>query len=262
MQDKMRVGISTASLYPLETEKALRELAIRGIKTVEIFFNANCELTGDIFKEICNIVDEYAIDVASVHPFTCPIEPLMLFSRYERRVDEMLDYYKRYFNAMGELGAEIFVLHGAFKNGNCTIERYIERYQRLFQLGREFGITVAQENVEYCMSGKVDLLHEMSEQLGSEVAFVLDIKQAVRSGISPFELVDKFGSKIRHIHISDNDEEHDCMLISSGSFDFRLLINRLKAIDYHGALILELYRNNYSTYDELAVNIQSVEKLI
>ena len=102
----------------------------------------------------------------------------------------------------------------------------------------------------------------MSEQLGEEVAFVLDIKQAVRSGISPFELLDKLGNKIRHIHISDNDEEHDCLPIYSGSFDFELLVNRLKAINYNGALILELYRNNYSTYDELAFNIQSVEKLV
>jgi len=262
MQDKMQVGISTASLYPQETEKALRELAIRDIKTVEIFFNASCELDGEIFKEICNIVNDYAMKVTSVHPFTCPIEPLMLFSRYERRVGEMLEYYKRYFNAMGELGAKIFVLHGAFKTGTCTFERYIERYQRLFQLGREFGITVAQENVAYCLSSKIDLLTEMSEQLGEEVAFVLDIKQAVRSGISPFELLDKLGNKIRHIHISDNDEEHDCLPIYSGSFDFELLVNRLKAINYNGALILELYRNNYSTYDELAFNIQSVEKLV
>ena len=163
---------------------------------------------------------------------------------------------------MGDLGAKIFVLHGAFKTGTCTYERYIERYWRLFQLGREFGITVAQENVAYCLSSKIDLLTEMSRQLGDDVAFVLDIKQATRSGISPFELLDKLGNKIRHIHISDNDEEHDCLPINSGSFAFRLLINRLKAIDYHGALILELYRNNYSTYDELAVNIQSVEKLL
>lgn len=262
MQDKMRVGISTASLYPQETEKALRELANRGIKTVEIFFNASCELDGNIFKKICNIVNDYALDVVSVHPFTSPIEPIMLFSRYERRVGEIMEYYKRYFNAMGDLGAKIFVLHGAFKTGTCTYERYIERYWRLFQLGREFGITVAQENVAYCLSSKIDLLTEMSRQLGDDVAFVLDIKQATRSGISPFELLDKLGNKIRHIHISDNDEEHDCLPINSGSFDFKLLVSRLKAINYNGALILELYRNNYSTYDELAVNIQSVEKLL
>lgn len=262
MDDNMRVGVSTASLYPLETEKALLELAIRGVKTVEIFFNASSELSGDIFKRVCNIVNDYVIDVASVHPFTSPIEPIMLFSRYERRVNEMHEYYKRYFNAMGELGAKIFVLHGAFKTGTCTFERYIDRYHGLYRLGQEFGITVAQENVAYCLSSKINLLTEMSEQLGDEVAFVLDIKQAVRSGINPFELLEKFGNKIRHIHISDNDEKHDCLPINSGLFDFKLLINRLKTINYRGALILELYRNNYSMYDELAINIQYVEKLL
>ena len=35
----MDVGVSTACLYPLETEKALYELAERGIKNVEILMS-------------------------------------------------------------------------------------------------------------------------------------------------------------------------------------------------------------------------------
>ena len=48
----MDIGVSTACLYPLETEKALYELAKRGIKNVELFINSVDELEGSILAEI------------------------------------------------------------------------------------------------------------------------------------------------------------------------------------------------------------------
>ena len=43
----MRVGISAASLYPMETEKALCHLNDLGYTLFEIFFNAYCETQPD-----------------------------------------------------------------------------------------------------------------------------------------------------------------------------------------------------------------------
>ena len=51
----MNIGISTASYYPLETESALEEIGKSGIKTTEIFFNAESELKDsfiDILEDI------------------------------------------------------------------------------------------------------------------------------------------------------------------------------------------------------------------
>ena len=36
----MRIGISTASLYPMRTEEALLFLCKNGVKVTEIFFNS------------------------------------------------------------------------------------------------------------------------------------------------------------------------------------------------------------------------------
>ena len=41
----MKAGVSTACLYPMQTEEALETLAKMGIKTLEIFFNAPSELS-------------------------------------------------------------------------------------------------------------------------------------------------------------------------------------------------------------------------
>ena len=67
---------------------------------------------------------EYGIDVVSVHPFTCGIEPMMLFTAYERRVTDMLDYFKRFFEYMNDFGAKYFVLHGNKNQNFCEDEMF------------------------------------------------------------------------------------------------------------------------------------------
>ena len=54
----MKIGASTACLYPLETEAAVKKLSDSGIKNIEIFFNADCELRGSLFETIKKTVDE------------------------------------------------------------------------------------------------------------------------------------------------------------------------------------------------------------
>ena len=110
---KMDIGVSTACLYPLETEKALYELAKRGVKNVEIFVNSIDELEGQVLVELRRIIGEYGMNVISMHPFSSPMETLFLFGDYPRRTEYLIDIYKRYFEVMAEIGADVFVLHGA-----------------------------------------------------------------------------------------------------------------------------------------------------
>ncbi|MCH5324719.1 MAG: sugar phosphate isomerase/epimerase [Eubacterium sp.] len=258
----MDVGVSTACLYPLETEKALAELAVRGIKNVEIFMNAVTELEGEILADMQKTLTEYDISVKSVHPFSSPMETLFLFGNYARRTEYLIDMYKRYFETMNKLGAKIFVLHGAILSSKVPDDVYLERYLRLFRVGKEYGITVVQENVSYCKSSSVELLEKMSNQLGDEVRFVVDVKQARRSNVDPFVLLDRLGEKIVHLHLSDGNEASDCMPIGKGEFDFNRLFNKLDELRYSGTMIVELYRENYRSYDELTDCAKTLEKLL
>lgn len=257
----MEIGVSSACLYPLETEKAVYELSSRGIKNMEIFVNAAEELEGDIYKEILSYINSYGINVTSLHPFSSPMETVFLFSDYKRRVDSLVDSYRRYFERMAEIGAKIFVLHGALQSAKISNERYFERYLMLQRIAREFGVTVAQENICYCKSKSTEFLRSMSQTLGDEVRFVLDLKQARRSGLNPFELIDVMGDKIAHVHISDGNEKRDCMPIGAGEFDFTRLFSRLAELNYDGAMIVELYRENYNSYDDLKKSADNLTKL-
>ena len=71
---------------------------------------------------------------------------MMFFSDYERRMNDMLDYYKYYFRFMNIVGADIFVFHGGKPSSTLNEELYCERYSKLYRLGKEFGVTVAVGN--------------------------------------------------------------------------------------------------------------------
>lgn len=258
----MEVGISTACLYPLETEKALKQLARRNVGNVEIFINSPDELEGALLCDMRRTISEYNMNVISMHPFSSPMETLFLFGNYERRTNYLIDMYKRYFEVMNMFGAKIFVLHGAILSSKVPDELYLEKYLRLYRIGKEYGITVVQENVSYCKSSSVDFLKIMSEQLGDEVRFVIDLKQARRSNVDPFDLISALGNKIAHLHVSDGGEISDCMPIGSGSFDFKRLLCRLDELNYDGAMIVELYRENYSSYDELTDCAEVMKRMI
>ena len=258
----MDIGASTACLYPLETEKALYELAVRGVKNVEIFINSVDELDGAVFSDMRKTLGSFGMSVKSVHPFSSPMETLFLFGNYPRRTEYLLDIYKHYFEVMNLLGAKIFVLHGAILSSNVPDERYMERYLRLYREGVAKGITVAQENICYCKSSSLSFLKNMSEQLGDEVRFVIDLKQARRSNLDIFQIIDALGDKTVHLHVSDGSKGGDCLPIGTGDFDFERLFRVMDGLNYDGALIVELYRENYSSYDDLATCVKTLEKLL
>ena len=96
----MKIGVSTACFYPLETEKALLKVAQSGVACTEVFFNALCELQPSFINELSKIQQEYNTCITAVHPTMSLAESFMLFSAYERRFAEG-------WRNSGNLGSEI-----------------------------------------------------------------------------------------------------------------------------------------------------------
>lgn len=256
----IEAGVSTASLYPLYTENALKELAERNVKLVEIFLNSSSELEKSYVNELKKVIDEYGIKVSSIHPYSCCAEPFMFFTQYQRRFLDILDYYKKYFEVMNILGAKILVFHGNNVNNMFPKNQYFERYNMLYEEGKKAGIIVAQENVSRCNSGSLDFDIEMIKQLGDNAKFVLDTKQAVRRGYDPIYFFKKIAKNVVHMHISDYGEKGDCLLVGDGELDVVNLFNILKKYYYSGGIILEVYTNCYNEYDELSDNLHFIQK--
>lgn len=247
----MKLGISTACLYPEVVEKALEELLNGGAKVLEIFINSHSELKEEYLKDLKRKADSYNAEIVSLHPFTCGLEPMMFFSAYERRFTDMIEYYKLYFNAMNILEAGIFVFHGNNKLNTYSNEKYFERFSKLAEVGKSFGITVAQENVARCTSSDINFLNKMSQELGDDAKFVFDLKQARRSDVDIFEFISTLKDKIVHIHYSDGSNNNDCLPYGKGKLDNIKFINELKRVNFKGNIITELYRENFKMVSDL-----------
>lgn len=239
----MQTGISAASLYPMETEKALVHLSGLGYTLFEIFFNSYYETTPEFCALLNRLQEEHGFHIESVHPFTSALESMLLFERYDRRTQEGMEFYKRYMEAAKRIGAHILVLHGQrIGSGALSDTEYYARYHALYRIGQTFGVTVAQENVRQFRSAKTEFIRGMRLALGDECAFVLDTKQALMSGIEPVEMCDAMGERLVHVHLSDHTDTESCLLPGEGTCDFYPLHDRLLSLGYTGSVITEVYR--------------------
>ncbi len=257
----MKLGISTACFYPLETELALEELGKSGIKNTEIFFNAESELKPAFVDMLMSIKENFGMNVSAVHPTMSLAESFMIFSAYERRFYEAIDSYSRYSEIAAELGAKYIIMHGGKPNGILSDEEYCERYMQLKSATLKNGVTVLQENVFRHRAGDIEFLRSVSDILGNDAEFCLDIKQSVRCGYSPFELIDEFFPKIKHYHLSDHSLAGDCLLPTTGGFDWKSFFTYLKNRDFSGACNIEVYSTAYKSYTEIYQSLTNLDKI-
>jgi len=175
----------------------------------------------------------------------------MLFSDYARRYLDGLELYKQYCQAACELGAKILVMHGdRLGNTRITDNEYFERFDKLTKIGQSFDVTVAQENVFGYKSSNVDFIFKMKKNLPN-VKFVFDVKQELRAGCGKMNMARAMGESICHTHINDSTNEKDCLLPFDGDGNYSPLFNLLKSIHYKGAVIIEVYRNNFKDTNDL-----------
>lgn len=249
----MKIGVSTACLYPMHTEKSMKKLLDVGFENFEIFLNCFSEIEEPFINELKKLLDDYGANVNSVHPFTCLLEPMLFFSNYKRRFDDGVELYKKYFNAVSILGAENLIFHGQVgqeKVFTISDEEYFERYHKLFCVGKSFGVNLCQENIRSRKSAKVDFIEKMSKALGDEVRFTFDMKQANMEGESPFDMMRAMGDKICQVHVSDRTEDKPCLLPGDGERDFEKIINQLKIQNYDKFLTIEVYSNCFQDVKE------------
>lgn len=247
----MKIGISTSCLYPMYTEQSFELIASHGVPLTEIFFNANCELQNDFIDKLRDIKNKYSITVSSVHPTMSLAESFMLFSNYDRRFAEGLDIYKRYGEIAASLDAKYVIMHGGKPNGTMDNYGYFDRFATVAEAVRQNGATLLQENVVNFRAGSVEALTAMSDYLGDNVKFCLDVKQSIRGGYSPYTVLERLGAKIKHLHLSDSNAQNDCMIAGAGDFDFKKFLDTAKQNGYTGDAVIEVYRNAFGNPQEL-----------
>ena len=89
----------------------------------------------------------------------------------------------------------------------------------------------------------------------------MDVKQCVRSGVNFYEMADAMGDSLKHIHLSDHNDEFDCMLPLQGEFDFTSFLNYSEVIK-NATKMVEVYNWSYKNFDEVIDSARQLDALI
>ena len=255
-----RVGLSSACFYPEETLDAVRRCVSLGFKTIEIFMNSPSELEPPYLERIAEVCREGGVRVKSIHPFTSGFEYMLFFSAYKKRAGESIELYRPYFRAAAYLGADYVVFHGDKLTAPFFgMDNYCDVLSRLMAAARYEGVTLAHENVSTARGGNPEFMRELRAMLGAgRLAFVFDIKQVLRGGYDPLDMLDAMGGDIVHVHLNDW-RDGECRLPFAGALDLESILSRIERDGFKGDYIIEVYRHNFDSDGEISVSKRRAE---
>ncbi|MGI6706190.1 MAG: sugar phosphate isomerase/epimerase family protein [Clostridia bacterium] len=252
----MDIALSTASFYPsLLTEDALVKIAELGLQKAEVFLESMSEYRENFGEILEERKEEAGLEVYSVHSLCSQFEP-QLFAATERQRQDALEVLKGVFRVARMLGARVYVFHGPANIRRRKIRYDYERLGRitgeLANLAGEFGLKFSWENVDWCYFNHPAFANKLLENCPHDnLAFTLDIKQAMLAGYDPFDFLEAMGNRVVNVHVCDFDQDGKLLLPGKGCFDFHRLKAELSRIGYGGPVVVEVYRDNYRSYDEL-----------
>ena len=149
----------------------------------------------------------------------------------------------RYFRAFSELGVRFVTVHANWPGGMFS-EREGIRFQawslrRLVREADAFGLRVMYEPLD----GPYDSEKNVAEILRRVPGLFLhiDIGHANLFGRRPERFIRRFGSRLKHIHLHDNNGERDLHLpMGCGSIEWESVVETLKRC-YDGTVTLEVF---------------------
>lgn len=241
----------------------MRLLAREGFQVMEVFANSFFEFTKDYGKALRDIAEEEKVRINSIHTVSSAFEPY-LFDAYERRREDFFRIYKDFLDFGQVVGAKVYTFHGLIKKPHprMTFEDVVYVYEKMVYEAGVRGMSLAQENVSWCLSGNLDYLSRLKEAVKGPLKFTLDVKQAVKAGHSPYAYLEIYGEDLMNLHLNDHDEENTCLLPGEGHFDFRTLRDKVEELGYKGPGIIEVYRENYRTLKDLSKSKEVLERIL
>ncbi len=262
----MQTGISTASLFMRRNnEDALPLFNDLGVPTAEVFLTSFSEYGAEFGNLLAQRKGN--VKVNSVHILNTQFEP-QLFSAHERVKADCYGWLDKVLDSANALGAPYYTFHGTARYKQSARDPRNDRFDRMgIQLAeisdfcKNKGVTLCLENVEWATYNRVGVYQELKKYAPS-LRGVLDIKQARLAGEGYEAYLAEMGEDIAYVHISDVDEKGRIRLPGQGIFDFETLLKRLQDVGFDGALLIEVYKENYAEERELKTSCDFVQELI
>jgi sugar phosphate isomerase/epimerase len=263
MRQEIPIGLSTASVYPQNTEAAFQYANDLGYDGIELMVWA--EPVSQDIDRVAFLSDRYHLPVLSVHA------PCLLISQRVWGRDPAAKL-ARSVAAAETLGAGTVVLHPPFR----WQRRYAGGFRDLIDaLEQDSGVDIAVENMFPVRTDRFFGKYEeaagrMRRRGGGPGAavsafatsidptddgfahYTLDLSHAATAGTDAIEMLDRMGSGLRHLHLTDGSgaavDEH--LVPGDGSQPCVQVCNRLAAGEFSGSAILEVSTSSVSTKAE------------
>ncbi|MDL2258092.1 sugar phosphate isomerase/epimerase [Eubacteriales bacterium OttesenSCG-928-K08] len=267
----MQIGISTASFFnKYALEDIPQIIAGMGASCCEVFLNTFSEYQSEYVLYLKQCLQEAKLDVYSVHPLGSQFES-QLFSLHPRQRADAFKMFELVVKAGKELGASCYVIHGpASQNGvvkNMELKRIGPLTQELCEIAKEYGLTLAWENVSWCLFNKPEFgLRLLEATKADDLRFTLDIKQAARSGYPPLEYLRSVGDHLVNLHICDYtylaSGQTIPLLPGEGECDLLALKQALHQVGYAGPAFVEVYSDMFDSNEQLQQSFEYVRRCI
>lgn len=262
----MQTGISTASLFLRKTtEESLPLIQSLGVYNAEVFLTTFSEYHEAFAKQVAETKGK--VNVNSVHTLNTNFEP-QLFHLSERVRADAYYWLEEVCKSARALGAKYYTFHGtarfkrSAKDGKTdNFPNFIKGFAEICSRAEKYGVTLCLENVEWATYNRVGVFSTIAKEVPA-LRGVLDIKQARISEYSYEAYLEEMGSRITHAHVSDVNQEGKICLPGKGIFDFDTLVKRLKDVGFDGALIIEVYKDDYKNAEELKRSCEFLDEIL
>jgi sugar phosphate isomerase/epimerase len=249
----IKVGLSTASVYPLRTEAAFEYAARLGYDGVELMVWA--EAVSQDVGAIAKLSQRYDVPVLSVHA------PCLLISQRVWGANP-IPKLDRSVRAAEELGAQTVVVHPPFR----WQRRYAEGFgEQVAELEASSDVMVAVENMfpfraDRIFGTRQPSIERMRKRGGSpgvaisafapsydpldggHAHYTLDLSHSATAGTDAIDMAQRMGDGLVHLHLCDGSgastDEH--LVPGRGSQPAVEICQMLAASDFAGHVILEV----------------------
>jgi len=259
----IKVGLSTASVYPLRTEAAFEYAAELGYDGVELMVWA--ETVSQDIGAIAKLSRRYNVPVLSVHA------PCLLISQRVWGANP-IPKLTRSVQAAERLGAQTVVVHPPFR----WQRRYAEGFsEQVAELESRSDVLVAVENMfpfradRFFGSGdpSIERMRKRGGRPGVGISafapsydpldgnhahYTLDLSHTATAGTDALEMADRMGEGLVHLHLCDGNgastDEH--LVPGRGTQPTVEVCQMLAASDFTGHVILEVTTSGARTKAE------------
>jgi len=249
----IKVGLSTASVYPLRTEAAFDYAARLGYDGVELMVWA--EPVSQDIDAVAALSETYGIPVLSVHA------PCLLISQRVWGANPIAKL-ERSVRAAEQLGAQTVVVHPPFR----WQRRYAEGFsEQVAELEAGSDVLVAVENMfpfradRFWGTGQpsIERMRKRGGRPGPGISafapsydpldgghahYTLDLSHSATAGTDALEMAQRMGEGLAHLHLCDGSgastDEH--LVPGRGSQPAAEVCRQLAAGDFTGHVILEV----------------------